>query len=445
MSGPQAVREVRDVYGRRYRVGETDQALLGRSRRWMVWLSWAAMLAAGVQQYGFGAVVPVLTRSQGWAAGDVVWALALWTVFQAGTAFPAAWLRDRGLLPPAAAVVTGGVLCAIGLVTLGHATDLVVVYLGYSVLGGIGAGLVYAASVGTVVRWFPERITSRVGWVSGAFAYGCVPFVLLAGFLLHTANRAAFLDTAGVLVLAVIVISGVALRDPPKNWWPADVEPRAWALHKARRRNQSAVRQYLPVEALRCGAVVPMFLAVALAAAVSLFDLAYLAAFVAENGGGPVLAAVSLGVLAACTGGGRVVVGWISEQVGRRRTWYLALLAGSAAQLVLLWGGAHQQPAVLLLGACLAGLGTGSCYTLLVGLVREYFGEESGLQNFGVLYSAKAVGGLLGVGVAAIVVASHGYAAAFVGASLIGLTGALLTKALVQPGRPNLLPGMVLR
>ncbi|MCS7484034.1 OFA family MFS transporter [Umezawaea endophytica] len=427
--------EMRDVYGRRYRVGESDRELLGRSRNWMLWSAWAAMFAAGIQQYGFGAVVPVLVERH--RLTDVVWALALWTVCQAGTAFPAAWLRDRGHLPPALAVVVGGVLCGIGLTTLAHATSLVTIYLGYSLLGGVGAGLVYAACVGTVVRWFPERVTSGVGVVSGAFAYGCVPFVLLAGLVLNTGTKTLFLDAAAIVVLAVIVGAGIALEDPPKHWWPAHVEPRAWALDKARRRNQSAVRQYLPAEALRSGAVAPMFLAVALAAAVSLFDLAFLATF---SGTDPLWAAVALSALAACTGGGRVLVGRISDRLGRRRTWYLSLLTGSAAQFLLLWAGTHDRPAALLLGACLAGLGTGCCYTLLVALVREYFGEESGLQNFGLLYSAKALGGVLGVGVAGAVVTTHGYPVAFIAAGLVGLTGALLTRALVQPGRSRLLP-----
>ncbi|PRY42202.1 MFS transporter [Umezawaea tangerina] len=429
------VQEVRDVHGRRYRVGETDRELVGRSRAWSLWLAWAAMLAAGVQQYGFGVVVPVLTATHPLA--DVVWALALWTACQAATAFPAAWLRDRGRLSTATSVVVGGVLCGIGMATLAHATTLPALYLGYSLVGGIGAGLVYAACVGTVVRWFPDRVASRVGVVGGAFAYGCVPFVLLAGLLLTPATRTPFLDTAAAVVLAVVVGAGVTLEDPPRNWWPAHVDPRAWALDKARRRNQSAVRQYLPAEAVRSGAVVPMFLAVALAAAVSLFDLAFLVAFADD---GPLLAAAVLSALAACTGLGRVLAGRVSEHLGRRRTWYLSLLTGSAAQFVLLWGGTHDRFTALLLGACLAGLGTGCCYPLLVSLVREYFGEESGPQNFGILYSAKALGGLLGIGGAAAVVAAHGYPVAFVAAGLVGLTGALLTRALVQPGRTRLLP-----
>jgi MFS family permease len=422
---------VRDHGGRLYRVGETDADLLGLSRGWMLWCGWAAMLAAGVAQYGFGAVVPVLAGVRGWSTPELFWALALWVVCQAGTAFPAAWLRDRGALGPVSAMVLGAVLCATGLVTLAHANGFAVVVLGYSVLGGIGTGLVYATALGTVVRWFPDRVSARVASVSGAFAYGAVPFVLVAGFLLRPDNVAAFLDVAAVVVLLVIAASGVLLKDPPTHWWPPSPQPREWALDKAHR---FALRPYRPLEALRCGTFAPMYAGVVFAAAVSLFDLVYVPTFVLDGGGGPVFASVALSVLAGSTGGGRVLVGWISGRIGRRRASRWAMATGGLAQFVLLWSGQADQVVGLLIGAALAGLGTGCCYSLSVGLVREYFGETSTLQNFGVLYTAKAAGALL----AAIVLVSQGYVFAFAAAGVLGLLGAVLAGYLSQPGRPQL-------
>jgi hypothetical protein len=152
---------VRDMYGRRYRVGESDRDVLGRSRNSMLWLSWGAMLAAGVQQYGFGSVVPVLTEANGWTSAEVFWALALWTACQVGTAFPAAWLRDRGTVSVGTAAVTCAVLCAIGLATLGHASSLAAVFAGYSVIGGVGAGLVCTICVGTVVSCMSAAVPTR--------------------------------------------------------------------------------------------------------------------------------------------------------------------------------------------------------------------------------------------------------------------------------------------
>ncbi|EOD58601.1 MFS transporter, partial [Amycolatopsis vancoresmycina] len=149
----------------------------------------------------------------------------------------------------------------------------------------------------------------------------------------------------------------------------------------------------------------------------------------------------ALAALAAATGSGRVLIGHLAERLGRHRILRLALLAGGLAQFVLFYSGDHRHAVGLLLGAALAGLGNGCCYTLLVGLVREYFGEESAAQNFGILYSAKAVGAAVGIGPATIVVTTHGFLGAFAAAGVLSLAAAVLSGRLTQPGRPeSLLP-----
>ncbi|MFJ6674061.1 OFA family MFS transporter [Actinosynnema sp. NPDC091369] len=438
------VREVLDVYGRRYSIGESDHELLGRPRSRIAWLSGIAMLVTGTAQYGFGALVPTL--GQRWSLVELCWAFALWTACQAGIAFPAAWLRERNLLPPRHALVLGAALSAIGLLTLGLADHLPALHLGYSVLGGIGTGLVYATCVGTVIRWFPDRVTGRIALITGAFALGGVPFALAAGLWLDVTDRAAFLSVAALVVLVVVTACGLPLRDPPRNWWPADVDPRRREL-RTHRSNRPAIRHFKPGEAVRSGVLVPMYVTVVFAAAVSLFDLVFLAGLAVDVvpgdavPGGTAFAAVALAVLAASAGAGRILAGRISEAIGRRLTLRLAMATGGVAQLVLLFGAQRQDAAALLVGAGVAGLGTSCCYSLLVGLVREYFGEDTAPLNFAVIYSAKALGGVVGVGLASLVVVSHGYPGTFLTAALLGVAGAVLGGRFSRPGRPHhLLP-----
>src|SRR6201989_1776628 len=90
---------VTDAEGRQYRVGETAEQLLGRSRHWMVWLPWIAMLAISVFEYGFGAASDTLKDHNHWSTSQTFWIVTLWAVFQPAVAFPAGRLRGGGALP----------------------------------------------------------------------------------------------------------------------------------------------------------------------------------------------------------------------------------------------------------------------------------------------------------------------------------------------------------
>ncbi|NIJ11225.1 MFS family permease [Saccharomonospora amisosensis] len=445
-AGTSPVKEIRDFYGRRYRVGETDRELLGRSRAWMLWAAWAAMLVASAGQYGYGALMPVLGNTHGWSLQQSAWVLAVWILCQSGSVYPAARARGRLGLPPAATMLTGAALCATGLITLGGSSSVVVVLLNHGVLGGIGAGLIYGTCLGVVAKWYPER-PARTAFVSGAFAYGSIPFVLLAGRFAGTGSTRTFLWLAGVAVIVLVGAAAMILRDPPKRWWPAHVDPRAWALDKTvnpgLRRNRPAIRFYSAREIVRCRESGLLYLAVTCAAAVILFDIAYVSVFATASGWSPAFGAAALAVLAAASGVTRTAEGWAGDRFGRRNVVRAALYTGAAAQVLLLTGGSHGLATLFLAGAAASGAAAGACYGLLPGLVEGHFGERPGLPNFGLFYGAKAVGGLIGVALAGHVVAADGYQGVFLGAAVLGLAGAGLVRVLRQPGRPRLLlPGV---
>src|SRR5882757_5451170 len=111
-------REITDANGRVYRVGETDRELLGRSRAWMVWLPWAAMMAVSVYEYGYGAAAKSLRDAHGWTRSETFWLLSIWAFFQALVAFPAGKLREKDIVSARTAMLAGAVLSAIGFVSL---------------------------------------------------------------------------------------------------------------------------------------------------------------------------------------------------------------------------------------------------------------------------------------------------------------------------------------
>ena len=441
-SAPVAVVEVRDLHGRSYRVGQRPHDIIGHSRRWMLWLSWAAMAGIGVLQYGYGVAVIALHVTNGSSATGALWVLALWVVFQAGAAAPTAALSHRFAVAPARAVLVGALLCAAGPLTLAYTDSLVLAVFGYSVLCGTGAGIVYATCASTVAKWYPEERAVRVGFVTGAFGYGAVPFIALFAAVLTPGNRAEIFALVGVCVLLVVAVCGVLLRDPPPGWWPPEIDPKLWAIDKrvnrSLRNNVPAVRQYSPGEAVRTPAFVLMYLILVFAAAASLLAIVYVPFVALSHGFSLGIGASAVGLLAVVNGAGRSVAGRISDRFGRRQTLSAALLLEGCAQLGLVYSASVGQSAAFVVFAALSGMAGGAFYPLFASLVADYFGERNAVRNFGVVYSAKLFGGIIGVGLPAFVVVSDGLTMLFVAAGLLSLCAAVMTRLLHRPGYPAL-------
>jgi MFS family permease len=438
-----AFQEMRDWYGRRYRVGEDPVDLIGRPRSSVLRRAWIPMAAVGVLQYGYGAAIPALMERNGWGLAGAFWLLAVWIVFQAGVGFPTAYLRERRRLDPRAVMVAGAALSALGLVALAHTTSLAVALLGYSVLGGTGAGLVYAACTSAVAKWYPERMALRVSRVTGAFAYGSVPFIVAAVIGLRPGNLTVVLDVAAVVLLVLVAGAGMYFRDPPARWWPAEVDPQAWGLgsgNPGRRKNPPAVREYSAVQAMRTRVMPVLYIILLGAGAVSLFNTAFVVVFASGFAQGAGVAALAAGVLAGVNGAGRAVSVGISDRVGRCRTLNVVLLVQAVAQLLFAVSASTHSSVAMVVAAALAGIGGGSFYPLFASIAREYFGEQSAFEVHGLVYSAKAVGGLFGVGLAALAVTSWGFAATFLVAAFVSLGSAWATGALQRPGMPSTLP-----
>ncbi|MDX6237780.1 MAG: hypothetical protein QOG10_2595 [Kribbellaceae bacterium] len=435
-------RDVRDVYGRRYRIGEDARDLTGHSRQWQRWAAWACMAAISPLQYSFGSAALGLQSDRAWGSVETMWLLAVFIACQAVVAIPAAWVHRARRVTPTQLVVLGGVFAAIGLVTLAHAGSFAAVVLGYALVGGVGAGVVYSACITTAARWFPDNRVATIGFVTGGFACGAVPSIALLSIYTSEGGRRLVFDLTALVALLVVVTAGRLLKDPPRHWWPAEIDAQAWAVDRKLNRslphNIPAIRFYGPGEAMRTGALPLMWLTLALSTAISLCGIAFVVSYAIEADLGAAVAGLAAGLLAAVNGFGRAFAGNLSDRFGRRRVLAAVLMIEGITHVGLALAGESGIAWLFVVCAMFAGLTGGAFYAILANLVLEFFGENSLLQNQAILYSAKAVGGLIGVGGGASLVAAAGYRPLFLYAGLLGVGTALTVRFLKQPGRPAL-------
>ncbi|MEU6572514.1 OFA family MFS transporter [Streptomyces sp. NPDC046805] len=440
---PVPFREVTDRNGRVYRIGESDVDIMGRTRAWMVVLPWVGMMGISSASYAFTSAEDTLHEAHLWSSGHIFWLLGVWVFFQAAVAFPAGKLRESGRLPARTAMLIGALGTLLGYLALAFAPHVLVAYLGFGVCGGIGAGLVYATCVTMVGKWYPERKGGKTGFVDGGFAYGSVPFVFLFTSVLDLSDYKIVLSSAGVGLCLVVAVAGWFFQDPPKNWWPAHIDPlgRARAadprIRRAMAKNPPAVRQYTPKDAARTPVLWLMWFCLLCTAGINVFGIAFQVPFGEHMGfaGGIVATAMSLN--AVVNGTGRGVIGWMSDRCGRRTTLIVVCVVLGAAQFGVLVSGQTGSMPFFLLCSMVSGFGGGAVFPLFAAMTADYFGENNNAANYGMVYSSKLVSGLVGSGLGAVVVGAWDYDGAFALAGSIGLASAVLALFLKAPGRPN--------
>ena len=431
--------EVTDRFGRVYRVGETPESMTGRPRWVYIVVPWIAMMLISTFEYGWGTAEGTLGDAYHWDLNKLSWLFTIWVVFEAGASFPTGWLRERGYLSARRAVFIGGVGVAVAFVALTISANPWVAFIGWTVIGGTSAGMIYSSCINMGSKWYPENKGLRTGFLNGGFAYGSVPFIYLLGATFHLSDFKIVLILLGIGLGIGLLICSAFFRDPPVNWWPAHVDPVKFREDAEKRKelnthkNPQAVRQW-PIEmSSRTPQLYLLWFNMFMILAVALFGIAYTVP-VAKSLGWGVFAAVTAGALFNLIDGlGRPFAGWISEYMGRKQAMRVAFAIMGVGSLFLLWGYDAKLFALYIIGSILTGGAAGMQFPLFATITADYFGESVNAQNYGVVYAAKIPGGLAGGVLGAAVITGLGYNAAFLISFGLAIVAILLTWTHNQP------------
>src|SRR5438309_2866675 len=160
------------------------------------WVQLAAgitgMVAVANFQYSWTLFVLPMQDRHGWGEVDIQYALYLFFVPAQTWLVPLeGYLAER--FGPRRLLVGGGVLAALGWVVNAGASSLAVLYVA-QVLAGCGSGIVYSISMGSALKWFPDRRGLAAGLTAAAFGAGSAATVLPIGYTIRTAGyESAFL------------------------------------------------------------------------------------------------------------------------------------------------------------------------------------------------------------------------------------------------------------
>ena len=129
---------------------------------------------------------------------------------------------------PRRLAMSGGILFALGYLLAGMALriqSLMLLYLGYGIVGGTGLGLCYVTPVATVAKWFPDMKGLVTGMVVAGFGFGALLMSkVLAPVLAHMAggNLEVVFESLGVIFCLIVLPAAWTLKNPPEGCFRAN-------------------------------------------------------------------------------------------------------------------------------------------------------------------------------------------------------------------------------
>ena len=370
-----------------------------------------AMLFAGVL-YAWSILKSPLAAEFGWGQSELALCFTLAMTFFCIGGLLGAQLSKR--LGHRIALVSAGALAASGFVLTALLRDVpvLILYLTYGVLAGVGIGIAYNVVIATVSSFFPDKkgICSgclMMGFGASALILGNVADAMFKGSIGWRATYIAL----GVSILAVLSLAGILIGKPALN------APKANNAQSA----QESDREELTSRQMLCRPSFWMaFLCISFLAAVGSSVISF-AKDIALSVNAPETLAVSLvGVLSVCNGIGRIITGAVFDVIGCRKTMICANIFTICAALVTLIAVMSSSLVLCIIGVCLTGISYGSCPTITSAFTSSFYGLKYFSSNMALMTFTVMVGSLIATASNKVLELSGGYAVTFV--MLLALT-----------------------
>jgi OFA family oxalate/formate antiporter-like MFS transporter len=397
---------------------------------------------------------PIMTAF-GWSNVQVMWIFSIAICF---LGLSAAWGgMNLAKFGPRKLAVTGAILFASGYFIGSLAmsiNSLVLLYIGYGVIGGCGLGLGYVTPVATAAKWFPDKKGFITGMVVMGFGLGALimsKFIapaLMGGFnsIMKSIPETGITDAirlslqgelvnvflyAGVILLIISLSAALILKNPPKGYVPAGFTPPVQS-----EANQASEDSLTAKACITSGKFAGMWIIFFLNIAAGIMfiglqspmiqDLFKASDSTMDTAALAAAGATLIAISSLFNGIGRFFWGGLSGKIGRIQTFRLILASQFLVFLALIWIG---NPWLFGILVCYVLLCYGGGFGTMPSFVGDIFTARLMPVVYGVILTAWSMGGIVGPQIAAFIkdnykedAPTYTYAA---GSILLGI-GALL-------------------
>lgn len=258
--------------------------------------------------------------------------------------------------------------------------NIILLYLFYSIIGGIGLGIGYITPVSTLVKWFPNKRGLATGLAIMGFGFGALFASPIIQYLISEVGLMFCFITLGILYLIIMLSSSLYL-EPPKT--VNDIDNQQIIIENVSLNDAMKTWQFY---------MLWIFLYVNIACGISLLSIA--SPMIQETLNVSAMnAAVIVGVIGIINGLGRLCWAAASDYLGRFNT-YLIFFAVECISFYLLSITVNYFLFIALILIIISCYGGG--FAAMPAFLSDFYGTKSLGAIHGRVLSAWAIAGITG-------------------------------------------------
>ena len=382
-------------------------------------------------QYSFGVLFPSLIEEFKWNRQNIAGAFSLYNFMYSILGVILGRWADR--FGPRIVLIFGSICLGAGIGLISQVQAPWHLYVVYGLLASWGMSATYITASPTVVKWFIEKRGLAVGLGQSGLGIGIMVIPPITGALITAFGwRQACMFLGAAVFIVLFIMAFFLIGHPEKIGLQPDGRP-----NKTRSAPQGIIRETIDQEFTWSAAEAihtrSFWVLTALFFCTWVFvflPLVHLVIFAMDIGLGQRSAFIALGALGGASTLGRLVMGFLSDRIGRKPALGIDL---TLQVLSWIWIMGTSTSWMLFVFAALFGFSYGGISAVFPAIIGDYFGRLQAASIIGAIFTLAGVASAIGPLVAGYIYdLTRSYQMAF----LLGALTNLVALTLVFVSQP---------
>lgn len=258
--------------------------------------------------------------------------------------------------------------------------SLTMLYIFYGIFGGGGVGVAYNTVIGTLNKWFPDKVGLASGIMLMGFGLGGLVLGSVVNSMIGSIGILPVFKILGIVIAIICVAAAFIIKAPSSEDNAALAQLAAASAVSDSSAKPAPARDYTAGEMLKTGRFWFFTIWAILLNSAGLLVINSAANISVAFGGTAVLGMI----VSLFNGAGRIVAGNNFDKFGRKTATIVNNAFMLAAGLFLTLGGMSSKYIFILIGLIFVGLAYGGCPTITSAYINKAFGPANFPTNFSI-------------------------------------------------------------